>query len=328
MALLLVTLRDPSVLPDYVRADLGADFRNAVAKLVLDGVLEIEHAGSFVSGADARDLVLTANTESGPGRIAALSLEALRYGQALEDMPTHQLASRLYFYGRKPVSPLWQRRLTSEEAVRAYLGQTGGGTAQAVLDASWTEAPNSPDRPYWRMWHPRRGGSGPQAGGYKLYVSAECASLPDVFLAVAELLANAPGARGFKVGRDVFGLCRPDNLVAYFSRLEDLHKAASRLEARLEGCRVQGVPFTAEVTRDGLLSWGVDPPAEYRSPRAGSWRLWVVDRLAKYLRAARAASTGSVEPWRYALDRLSVAGVDTGTWVPVSRIWSRSIAIG
>ena len=242
-------------------------------------------------------------------------------------MPAQELALRLYFYGRKPVSAVWLRRLASEEAKQQYLGLTAGGSAQAVLDRSWTEVPNPRNRTYWRMWRPRHGGSGSSGGGYKLYVSANPASLPDVFPAVAESLADAPGVRAFKVGRDVFGFCRPDNLVAYFSRLADLHAAASRLADRLEGSRACGVPFTAEVTRDGLLSWGIDPPWDHRLRQAGSWRFWVVDRLAEYLVAARATCTSATEPWGFALDRLRVDGVDTDTWVPGSR-WSRSMAIG
>lgn len=328
IALLLFTLRNPGPVPLFFRADLGADLENVVARLVLDGVLEIEHRGSFVSGADARDLVLAATTRGERGRIATLSIEALQYGQALEDMPPQELASRLYFYGRKPVSAFWQRRLPSEEAARQYLGLTAGGSAQAVLERSWTEVPSAGNRPYWRVWRRRHCGSGSPAGGYKLYVSAELASLPEVFPAVAGSLADTPGVSAFKTGRDVFGLCRPDNLVAYFSRLADLHAAASRLADRLSGSRPYGVPFTAEVTRDGLLSWGVDPPPEHRVRQGGSWRLWVVDRLAEYLVTARAAGTSASEPWQFALDRLSVDGVDTDTWIPGSRLWNRSMAIG
>jgi hypothetical protein len=323
MALLLLTLREPGPIPSYLRADLGADFGNAVAKLVLDEVLEIENAGTFVTGAAARNLLFGNATERKCGHIAALSIEALQYGQELDGLTTQELAMRLYFYGRKPVSALWRRGLRSEETIRQYLGQTGGGTARAVLIKNWIEAPIQEDRPYWRMWHPRHGASGAMAARYKLYISSDLASLPDVFQAVAASLASAPGVRGFKVARDAYSLSRPDNLVAYFSRLEDLSSSAARLASQLAGCRGQGVPFTAEVTRDGLMSWGIDPP-EHRFRRAGSWRLWVADRLAEYLLAAKTA--GDAEPWRFALNRLSADGIDTDTWIPTGLFWSRSMA--
>jgi hypothetical protein len=322
-ALLLLTLREPGPIPAYLRADLGPDFGNAVAKLVLDEVLEVENAGTFVSGAAARNLLFGDATERKRGHIAALSIEALQYGQELDGLTTQDLAMRLYFYGRKPVTALWRRGLRDEETVRQYLGQIGDGTARAVLAKSWIEAPIQEDRRYWRMWHPRHGASGTTAAGYKLYISANLASLPDVFQAVAASLTGAPGVRGFKVARDVYSLCRPDNLVAYFSRLEDLSSSAAYLGSQLAGCQGQGVPFTAEVTRDGLMSWGIDPP-ERRSQGAGSWRLWVADRLAEYLLAAKTG--GDAEPWRFALNRLSADGIDTNTWIPTGRSWSHSRA--
>lgn len=323
-ALLLLTLKEPGPLPAFFRTDRGENFRTAAAKLVLDEVLEVENSGSFVTGAAANKLLFGVAPDRQCGCIAALSIEALQYGQALEGLTAQELAKRLYFYGRKPLSSLWRRGLTSDEAIRQYLGQIGDGAARGLLAASWREAPLQEDRPYWRMWHPRYGASGTMTAGYKLYVSADCASLPRVFQAVAASLAGAPGVRGFKVARDASSLCRPDNLVAYFSRLEDLSDSAARLESRLSGCVGQGVPFTAEVrAADGLMSWGIDPP-EHPTRRARSWRLWLVDRLAEYLLAAKAA--GDAEPWRFALDRLNVDGVDTNTWVPTGRSWGRSMA--
>src|SRR3979409_2510689 len=53
-ALLLLTLRDPGPIPAYLKKDLGADYRSVVARLVLDEILEVEKAGSFVSGTAAR----------------------------------------------------------------------------------------------------------------------------------------------------------------------------------------------------------------------------------------------------------------------------------
>jgi hypothetical protein len=324
-ALLLLTLRDPGPIPAYLKKDLGADYRSVVARLVLDEILEVEEAGSFVSGTAARNLVLAEAPNQEGGRLAELSIEALKYGQALEGLTTQELARRLYFYGREPVSSLERRGLASEESIREYLGQIGDGAAPSRLNANWIEAPKQEDRPWWRMWHPRHSALGLKAAGYKLYISADYASLPAVFLAFAEALAEGPGVRGFKVARDVSSLCRPDNVIAYFSRLEDLSSGAARIKDYLSGCKARGVPFTAEVTRDGLMSWGIDPP-ECHSPHASSWRLWVVDRLAEYLLAAKTA--GDAEPWRFALDRLSIDGVETGTWVPTNRNGARLMTTG
>jgi hypothetical protein len=322
-ALLLLTLRDPGPIPAYLKKELGADYQSVVTRLVLDEILQVEEAGSFVSGTAARNLVLTEAPNREGGRLAELSIEALKYGQVLEGLTTQELARRLYFYGREPVSSLRRRGLASEKSIREYLGQIGVEAAPSRLHANWIEAPKEERRPWWRMWHPRHSALGLKAADYKLYISADCATLPAVFSAVVEALAEGPGVRGFKVARDVSSLCRPDNLIAYFSRLEDLSSGAVRIRAHLTDCKARGVPFTAEVTRDGLMSWGIDPP-DCHSPHGSSWRLWVVNRLAEYLLAAKTA--GEAEPWRFALDRLSVDGVETGTWVPRSRNGARLIA--
>jgi hypothetical protein len=143
-------------------------------------------------------------------------------------------------------------------------------------------------------------------------------ALPDA-LAISGEVLHELRAPTFKVGGDVHGLLRPDKLVAYFAGFDQLAEAADRLSARLAGLPAHGVPFTAEVSSDGLLSWGVDPPRQdQRLTSSGqSWRLWVVGRLAAALLAARSAATAH-EPWRYALDRIGLDGVDPWTWVPSS----------
>lgn len=56
-ALLFLTLQAPGRLPAYVKSNFGAEAEQAVASLVLDGILEIERNGQFVSGADAYGLI-------------------------------------------------------------------------------------------------------------------------------------------------------------------------------------------------------------------------------------------------------------------------------
>ena len=224
--------------PSYLRTNLREETGKVVARLLLDGVLEIEHNGSFCSGAAARDVVLLPNTERPLGVLARLSIEALVYGQALEGLSVNELALRLYSYGRRPVSPAWQNKLPSEEAVKEYLGLGRDGPVQAALNETWLE--NLGTQRFWRMWRPRRDKAPSDNGGYKLYVSAECGALPEVFLGTIQTLSGIPSVEGFKIGRDVYGLCRPDKLVAYFSRLEDLQVAASQLSERLQGSPAHG----------------------------------------------------------------------------------------
>jgi hypothetical protein len=324
-ALLFTALAEEGPLPAYARAQLGPAAERTVARLVLDGVLEVRHGARYLSGPEASSLLLGDRSLAGRGRIGELSRAALRYGQALGEIDERALAIRVYAYGRLPLSPFQRERWPDEEAVDEWLGLLPGGRAHRPLREGWVEAGKDAPGSHWRSWTPRsvsaaarRSGGAPR---YKLYVSPATDSLPDALEAVAEALCGSSGLSGFKIARGADALARPDKLVAYFDRLEDLRRAADELAGRLGGCQVHGVPFSAPVTADGLLSWGADPPPTGAGFR-GSWRLWIAERLAEYLLLARRSAPGEMEPWRFALERLAVAGVDTDTWAPTSGIWA------
>jgi hypothetical protein len=331
-ALLLYTLREPGPLPSYLRRALGATLRGFAARLVADGVLEIERGGAFVSGPAALPLLEggVAEVAGGQGRPAALSLAALRYGAALAAVLADPLAlsERLYGYGRLPVSPAWRRRLAAGAA--AFLGLDRPGAARAALDAAWVPTPAGHG---WQAWQARTLPAAPLVAGagaagrppVKLYVSPLPAALPEL---IPDLLAGlaAGGALSFKVGEGAAGLLRPDKLVAYFADGESLGRAADRLAGRLAGAPPHGVPFTAAVTADGLLSWGMDPPAAAQAPAfrgAESWRFWLTNRLARAL--GQACVGGSTDPARFALGRLRLEGVDTATWTPGPALFAGAV---
>ncbi len=332
-ALLFLTLERPGPLPGYVRSRLGDGGAAAVAaRLVADGVIEIEReAGVFVSGAAAMALLRTAGGAGGAGpveegRIAAaagmaaiaeLSRTALRRGQQLVSadgaVGAGRLAHFLYTYHRLPLTPGWQRRLATADAVRQFLGIGPGGVRRGLLDRHWQEVPASPagaadaaaapgsPGPPWLRWYPRRAAAAAAVDAtphaYKLYVSVAPDAMPDVFGAILAGLAAA-GAPGFKVGASASGLLRPDKAVAYFPRFDDLAAAAHILAGHLDGAAVHGVPFTAEIAGGGVLSWGVDPPpwaggtAQWAG--RGSWRQWLTQRLAEAMLAALGCNAGVV----------------------------------
>ncbi len=326
-ALLFLTLTQAARLPSYVRTRLGANTERAIARLVLDCVLEIEHDGELLSGARAGDALLAGSSSGGQGRIGELSLAALRYGQELAALGVTQmsLAARLYGYGRRPITAALGERLPSVAAIEEHLGIDALGGSRALLDADWIEVVGEPGAMgrYWRTWHARwaSSGDGRWDGGYKLYVSPSLDALGEALASVAGSLAGAHGVRAFKVAERLDGLCRPDKLVIYFDRLEDLQAGASRLREDLAGAPAHGVPFTAAITSDGLLSWGADPPL-LDGARA-SWRQWVTERLAEYLEAA---SGSEIEPWQFALRRLRLAGIDSDSWVASNGMWEEALA--
>ncbi|SCG66461.1 hypothetical protein [Micromonospora halophytica] len=314
VALLFLTLKEPGALPAFARHKLGGDAEGVLARLVADGVVEVLTGRGFVSGAAAADVLSPVGSSAGQGRIAELSMEALRYGQTLEGLSAEALAPRLYSYGRIPYSPALRRRVPDERATEKFVGDVAGpGWAQRP---AWSQ-PRSP----WRLWTRASLRHKPHDDvAYKLYVSPAFDAVPAAVAAVSGTLAASRGVIAFKVARDVCGLCRPDKLVVYFDRLDDLRQGASLLAQEIAGMPAHGVPFTSAVTLDGLLSWGADPPPDARLRT--SWRMWVTQHLADYLAAAAGRTD---EPWQFALQRLQMAGVDTDTWAPTGSTWREAL---
>jgi hypothetical protein len=317
-ALLYLTLQQPGPLPRYVHAMLGGELRATVTRLVCDGVLEIGADGGFVCGPEALPLFAAAGgAPAAGGRIAELSLAALRYAHRLELTDTTVLAARLYAYNRLPLTPAWRRRLPTRAAVVEHLGLDAEAPLTRTIARRWSATGGADGQRPWLSWGapPARTADG---GMFKLYVSPHPDALADVLPTVVEVLAETR-AFAFKVGAGLEGLLRPDKVVAYFDGFERLAAAGEGLRARLDGVAAQGVPFTAAITPDGLVSWGVDPPGRAQTPGMQgeeSWRLWLCTRLAAALLSARGHA-----PWEYALERIRLEGVDPATWAPSQGIW-------
>src|SRR5262249_16873708 len=120
-ALLYLKLQQPGALPAYVVERLGSECQSVIAELVLDSVLESEEASAseeFVTGSDAWDLLFEeAPTSPARSTVARLSVEALKYAQALEITQSGKLSARMYFYNRLPASGEAIARLPTPEAV-------------------------------------------------------------------------------------------------------------------------------------------------------------------------------------------------------------------
>jgi hypothetical protein len=293
------------------------DADDDVIDLVLDGVLEIEADGDFLSGADALS-VLCDLGDAGvePHGIARLSLDALRHADDLESDQPDTLASALYLYNRIPISRFWRARFPDRAAVLTHLG------ADRDALSAWHSPPNNPG---WISWtareRPPRDKASPT---YKLYVSPRPENVRDAFHALARALADLGGV-DFKIGEDASGLLRPDKLVAYFTSREQLDRAAAAVLARLAGCPAHGVPFTAGIDDAGLLSWGIDPPDTERVLSwmgRESWRLWLATKLADAMAFAKSCATRrDIAAWQFARERVRRFGVDVERWTPTDALW-------
>jgi hypothetical protein len=321
-ALLWLTMRAPGPLPFFVLTQQPEVASAGVWQLVLDGVLETEEGGRFVSGVEAAKL-LTQGRAAGPqGTIAQMSRRALRQADRLRTEDAAQLADWLYRYGVQPMSARWFKRLPDSSAVLDFVGAGPGTARRRLLDSRW-ELSNPDAANGWIAWSSRgRSPANPGGATYKLYVSPQPEAMPEAFAAVHEI--SAAPMHGFKIGASAAGLLRPDKMVLYFDSLEKLLAVASELDERLSEVPAHGVPFSAQITANGLLSWGMDPPQQERRlawQDTESWRLWVVRRLALAMCAARSTASPSLTSSDFALERLKHEGVDVDDWKPAMNLW-------
>jgi hypothetical protein len=316
-ALLFLSLQQPGRLPFYVLDHAAADLEGSVAQLISDGVLEVQLGDGFVSGPLAHGLLFPSSTEGEEeelGFLGRLSLEAIRYGACLDGLGTAELSRRLYFYNRIPVSGRWRSRIGSSDDLKQHwriprgIESLRGGDRWRLIDLGTDD---------WICWRQLgvTGMTNERQATYKLYVSPKPDQVACSLAATVKVLINV-GAPSLKIGGTLAGLLRPDKIVCYFDSFDQMSEAASELEPKLEGVAAQGVPFTSELAGEGLISWGVDPASNegaFGWLGRQSWRLWVTNHLAASLVAA---GSGSVSAWRFALDRLSLEGVDPRTWAP------------
>jgi len=183
------------------------------------------------------------------------------------------LGARIYFYNRESASPRLMAEYATETQVARRLGVLEGTESGDRLSKKWTEMPADPANAGWRIWRRKHKSKGTPGFGCKLYVS------PRVFGGGRDVWRDRC-VQQFKVGRDIYGMLRPDKLVAYFATQQQLCETSERLYARVGGMAAHGVPFTCELHGDGLLSWGMDPPKRAQVlawQERQSWRLWVVN---------------------------------------------------
>lgn len=332
-ARLFDALRKPGGLPTRVIEPLGARANEVIAKLVLDGVLELQQGSDFVSGPKAFIHLFPEPPEySLCGPVGDLTMQALRSAEHMLGAGHGRLASYLYRYNTAPASPRWRSRLPNRQSVLDHLSTPLVPWTRTAVHRTWTLAEGLDPGSRWIVWKRTGIGADPaefrRLTTHKLYVSPTCDSLRDALHSTIPVLTDSR-AFAFKVGSDLPGLLRPDKLVAYFAHHEDLSSAAARLHTALERCPAQGVPFTAALPGDGLLSWGMDPAEDAQTfgwKGGESWRLWVSNRLAESLFAASRCRDLPVAPWTFALAALELMGIQPTTFVPAE--YARAAARG
>ena len=217
----------------------------------------------------------------------------MAYAERLPVTGVEALMPRLYGFGRVPLSsPAGVDPRLPGPGRRSRAAPAGG------LERHWSGSSQAD----WLSWDRRRTSGSPPHLPYKLYISPHVDALTELLPAAVAVL-TAAGASHFKVGSDAAALLRPDKFVVYLRDAGELSAVAGELARALAGARPHGVPFSAELAGDGLLSWGGDPPRDAGPAGAHpeSWRLSVCRRLAENLIAAKASGLSALSPSRYAL---------------------------
>jgi hypothetical protein len=242
------------------------------------------------------------------GTLQQLSQAALRYGAALEIADAATLAVRLYGFNSWPLSPKLVMSLPGQRELREFVLKEG----PPELTRHW-RSERDQRRPGWLSWVRRERPRGALAVTYKLYVSPTPTSVRDVLREFVPELTESRCMR-FKVGATPGDLARPDKLVAYFSDRQETLRVARAVLRRLDGMPTQGVPFSAPVDSNRLLSWGMDPPHDPEHPV--TWRTWLCSEIAQAMTAC-----GSRDRIAIVHDRVSALGVDPDFWEPSSEFW-------
>ncbi|MCH9649447.1 MAG: hypothetical protein K0U98_14490 [Deltaproteobacteria bacterium] len=328
LALLLFTLQLPGPLPTFLCREMEPKvLLRWIRGLLAAGILELEMDGCFLNSEEALACFEDTQQEPAPmpteprlpARLKDISRAALVSASTLPDATSKKRARWLYGYHRQPVTPYWRAKLQTQEQIQEWLGLNGepglrlDGLGKRLIERGWAS---------WDFVERPRPGSEPT---FKLYVSPRAKDLPVALAGLSEILGPLD-AFHLKVGCDLPNILRADKLMLYFATFEAMATAAERLQSRFGDLEPQGVPFTAEIGLEGLLSWGGDPPLSRHwspEPTRRSWRQWITERLAEaFDEVDSLGGSESFPAWRRVTDLLALEGINTETWSPDPLRWT------
>lgn len=276
---------------------------------VCDGALALDSPVGLLTGpAAARFLGLHLDREPQPSNAAvARSLEALKLASRWPRADLYPLTASLYFAGRTPCGIDERRRLPDPAAVSRFIGAARIQSRPEV--ASRLGAARVVGE--WLLWR-----AAAQPIKEKLYIALARPALIERLPDIAAIVAQA-GASGFKVAASAHTLHRLDRCVAYFPDTASRQAAVAGLSPLLAHDPADPVPFTVACNAQARLSWGRDPERGSDMWRTGrSWRLWLCAVLARALSVAMRAPDAELPPWRFALMRIGLCGLDPDTLSP------------
>lgn len=242
-------------------------------------------------------------------RLVDLSRQAVSYGVELRtSRGTSGLWERLYCFNRHLDRSCGNLPTLSDEPGEAFVAPL---LEQMGPDWDWTQRTD----PQWIFFsQPRRCKAAHSArrryGRYKLYISPAAGAFRH---AVVATLSASGDCSALKFARTHGGTLRPDKIVIYTDSLAHTRRVAARVLSTVGEIRAQGVPFTAELGGDGLISWAMDP-ASTELRRYLSWRVWISHMLVRCIDAAPAEADPDVQVDAVLSTLATRYGVVSGAW--------------
>lgn len=317
-ALLYLHLQQCSTLPHYLSLQDPRQINERIATLVLDGIIEMEWDGKFVSGTGAVSCIYgeTMNAWSHlPNYLSELSYNAIYYTWSLQDKDYTSLTSRLYSFNTTPLDASQKTLFYKKHSVTDFIFSQCKEEVKLTMNDNWNldAAKNTKAWISWNRNHTDENYSETYTV-YKLYISPLLDELPGVFAKSLPIITNSQ-AFSFKVGATLQGLLRPDKMVVYFFSENAMLKTASLIMEKITGHTPQGVPFSFQLDSTGLLSSGEDSLDGGTNNADGeSWRAEITSQLARLL----VQSATDHLSWNQTLDfihaMMEQKGIDTRCW--------------
>ena len=321
VAMLFFHLQHSSKIPHYYIASAEEDKNEAIAKLVMDGIIEIKWNDRFVTGTASLTALFdnaVVDDSSIPGCLSALSVQAIHAAWLQHQQDLKSLASKLYSFNSIPWDADRRSFFTAKHSIKEFLFSLCGTAVEKQLNKEWTFVTGAEKRG-WLSWIRPPENDDDFLQTHKLYISAFIDDMPLV-ISKAIPVINASAAISFKTGSNIAGLLRPDKMVVYFINEASLLQTAALLEKELDGCRAQGVPFSKQLDKNGLLSYGIDPPESevLDAIEEGSWRTTIADKLALAILQTKNDGLNWHQSFDFIKAYLLLNGIDPKNWIAIN----------
>lgn len=320
-AMLYLHLQQAETLPHYFTVTPTQQKNETIARLVLDDIIEIKWEGKFVSGTAATEAIfggLLFDETTPPNQIAALSMQAIQYVWELPYNDVAAIADHLYAFNTIVWDAAMKQAFLQKNSIKQFLFPGIDIATDKWPGNSWLFSAGA-EKKGWLSWMRPLKQNDDFSRTYKLYISPLMEHMPAVIKKAMPVI-NASKAISFKTGSNLHGQLRPDKMIVYFTCMKDLTEAFQLFEKELHGFAAQGVPFTSQLDDTGLLSYGIDPPAEevLEQIEGGSWRTAVTDRLAACIAQTKRDGLNWPQSLLFIKAGLLTDSIDPISWEPVN----------